>query len=243
MEIGQLAYHARPTLRGLAGAAAAVSLSIAAGAAAAGTADAALCADAARRAAAETGVPADLLRALLLVESGRSIGGALVGWPWAVNVGGRGSWHPDAASARRAIDAVPRDGAEHVDIGCFQLNRRWHGHHFPDTAAMLDPDGNARHAARFLLALRDEFGSWEAASGAYHSRDPARSAAYAARVAAHRAADDPQAQAPPPMRQDGRRGFPLLLAEAPAAGPSLFPAAAQDGAPIVRAARPLIGGG
>ena len=59
----------------------------------------------------------------------------------------------------------------------------WHGEAFASLRRMLDPDANARYAARFLRDLRAETGSWLAAAGLYHSRTPALSAAYRARVA------------------------------------------------------------
>jgi hypothetical protein len=209
--------------------------------------DGALCEAAARSAAAETGVPLDLLRAIMLVESGQVRGGRRQPWPWAVNVGGRGTWHPDAQAALRMIASVPAESAEHVDIGCFQLNRRWHGQHFVDAAAMLDPMANARHAARFLAMLHDEFGSWPAAAGAYHSRDPVRAAAYATRVAAYWPRPDAGTEAndlaaAPPAPSTGR-GYPLLVAGEPSTGPSLFPSSARDSEPLAGATRPLIGGG
>ena len=205
-----------------------------------------LCEAAAETAAAETGVPGDLLRAIMLVESGRIRNGIRQGWPWAVNVGGQGTWYPDAMSARQAIDAVPADGALHVDIGCFQLNRHWHGRHFADTRAMLDPAANARHAARFLAALHDEFGTWQAAAAAYHSRNPDRAAAYAARLAAYwpaaHAGDRPP-EGPREHEPEAGRGFPLLMSQSPANGASLFPVSARDAAPLRGAVAALIEGG
>jgi hypothetical protein len=205
--------------------------------------DSALCDHAARHAAEVIDVPPELLRAIMLAETGHVRDGKWQGWPWAVNVGGRGILHADAQAARRAIDAVPPGATENVDIGCFQLNRRWHGHHFPDTGTMLDPVANALHAARFLAALRDELGSWTAAAGAYHSRDPLRATAYAARVARHLPEGGAPDAPPPSSTRGASRGFALLQAEEPQSGPSLFPSTARGSVPIGPSARPLFGGG
>lgn len=200
-----------------------------------------LCAAAADLAAAATGVPRGVLQAVMLAESGRRGAASASGWPWAVNQAGAGTYHPDRRSALAAVNAALAAGARNIDLGCFQLNWRWHGAAFDGPEAMLDPVRNAAHAARFLRDLHAEFGDWHAATGAYHSRDPDRAARYAGRVAALMAAS-PEAHAAdpaPPQRQRPRGpGFPLL--QGTARGPSLF-AGGGDAQPLVAPARaPLL---
>lgn len=43
-------------------------------------------------------------------------------------------------------------GAGNLDIGCFQLNYRWHGAAFASLADMFDPDRNATYAADYLAS-------------------------------------------------------------------------------------------
>lgn len=147
----------------------------------------ALCEQAALRAASESGVPADVLLAIALVETGRSIDGRMRPWPWAANAEGRGYWftsHDDAAAfARQRLE----QGRPSFDLGCFQINWRWHGHQFDRPEALLDPLTAARYAAHFLSALHAELGDWEAAAGAYHSRTPYLAKRYRARFRQHRA--------------------------------------------------------
>ncbi len=166
-----------------------------------------LCEGAALRASAESGVPADVLMAIALVESGRAIDGRMRPWPWAANADGRGHWFASADEAARFARRQLARGQTSFDLGCFQINWRWHGQHFDRPEALLDPLVSARYAARFLLQLHDEFGSWEAAAGAYHSRSPHLAQAYRARFASHRArlahlapdaAPGPRAQRRPP---------------------------------------------
>lgn len=154
-----------------------------------------LCLEAARRAAAEAGVPADLMVAITLAETGRSRGGRMEPWPWTANLDGAGHWFDSRAALRAFVGRALAEGRTSLDIGCFQINWRWHGRHFATPDDLAEPLTAARHAARWLAALRAELGSWEAASGAYHSRRPERAARYAVRVAALRA--DPAAQAAP----------------------------------------------
>lgn len=143
-----------------------------------------LCDAAARAAARETGVPLALLQLLTRVETGRGTtsDGPIDPWPWTLNIGGDGSWHDSAeaalATARHGIAAGRRD----IDLGCFQINYRWHGDGFPSLEAMMDPQANALYAARFLRDLRDEFGDWRQAAGAFHSRTPEHADRYLARL-------------------------------------------------------------
>lgn len=148
---------------------------------------AALCEGAAATAARVAGVPADVLLALALTESGRRVGDRLRPWPWTVNVEGEGRWFATADAALRFVEARRDAGARSFDVGCFQINHRWHGPAFASLEAMLDPDANALYAARFLARMQALTGSWEEAAGAYHSRTPALAERYRARFAAIRA--------------------------------------------------------
>ena len=103
-------------------------------------------------------------------------------WPWTVNVAGTGRWFGSLEAALAHIAQAQADGHTSFDIGCFQLNHRWHGARFASVEAMFDPSGNARYAAQFLKALFAEFGTWDAAIGAYHSRTTGLADRYRARV-------------------------------------------------------------
>ncbi|WP_299838705.1 hypothetical protein [uncultured Paracoccus sp.] len=142
---------------------------------------AAICEGAARQAAAEYGVPADILGALTLTETGRRLDGHVRPWAWSVNAEGAGSWFDDPASALAFAEDRVALGRPNVDIGCFQINYRWHGANFPSVAAMFDPLTNARYAASFVLQLYQETGDWRAAAGAFHSRSPGNARKYLAR--------------------------------------------------------------
>ncbi|MFV0302834.1 MAG: hypothetical protein ACK5IP_18525 [Paracoccus sp. (in: a-proteobacteria)] len=145
------------------------------------TAPAAICEQAALRAGEEFGVPASILGALTLTETGRRLDGIVRPWAWSVNAEGAGSWFDDPASALAFAEERVAMGRPNVDIGCFQINYRWHGAEFPSVAAMFDPLENARYAAGFLRRLHDETGDWRAAAGAFHSRTPANAGKYLAR--------------------------------------------------------------
>lgn len=157
----------------------------------------ALCDAAAIAAAQEVGVPRDIMLTLTRVETGR--GGRAEApdpWPWTLNLAGRGAWYPDADAALAAATQAIAGGMRSLDIGCFQLNFRWHGGAFPNLAAMLSPAQNARHAAGFLRDLHDEFGDWTVAAGAFHSRSRNHADRYLRRFHAIRTALPPDLAVP-----------------------------------------------
>ncbi len=131
-----------------------------------------VCDQAARMASRSEGVPLDILRAISRVETGRAQDGRLEPWPWTINVEGQGYWFTSEVEAKTYVFQIFKAGKRSFDIGCFQINYRWHGKAFRSIDAMFDPQENAAYAARFLKDLYAELGSWPAAAGAYHSRTP-----------------------------------------------------------------------
>lgn len=133
-------------------------------------------------AASEANVPPALMKAITTVESGRGSNGRLTPWPWTLNFQGKGVWLATRDEAQDHIASVVDYGSRNIDIGCFQLNLRWHGQHFASASDMLEPSTNARYAAAFLRSLYREFGSWDAAAKAFHSRTPEYAEKYGERL-------------------------------------------------------------
>lgn len=169
----------------------------------------------AEEAARAEGIPAGLLAAISRVETGRSDGnGAVRAWPWTLNQGGQGSYLDSRAEAEAKLMAVVAGGVTNVDVGCMQLNWKWHAQAFTDASHMMDPYANTAYAARFLRALHDQLGDWDAATRAYHSMDPERGAAYQRKVATVLqggiALAEAGGAAPPPDTADPGREVGLL---------------------------------
>ena len=182
-----------------------------------------LCDRAAIGAAQRLGVPLDVLRAITRTETGRASGGALQPWPWTVNMEGRGVWFASRAEARIYVEAQVAGGARSFDIGCFQLNHRWHGAGFGSIDDMFDPVRNANYAAGFLKRLHGELGDWTAAAGAYHSRTPELARRYTARFERIRfGLNGPDASPAPPVITANAGPGPLIAAGRGALG-SLVP--------------------
>lgn len=131
-----------------------------------------MCDVVALQAARESGVPVSVMKAITRTETGRVKDGALSPWPWTVNMEGAGHWFDTRGEAEAYVEKHHAQGARSYDVGCFQINYRWHGHAFVSPMAMFDPLANARYAARFLSDLFAETGDWSSAAGAYHSRTP-----------------------------------------------------------------------
>jgi hypothetical protein len=142
---------------------------------------AAMCERAVLHGARVGGVPAEVLHAIALTETGRWSGGRLRPWPWAVNREGEGFWFGSRDEALAFAYESVAAGRHSFDMGCFQINYHWHGRGFPSLEAMADPEAGAVYAAQFLRDLYAEFGNWEAAAGAYHSRTPEFAQRYRAR--------------------------------------------------------------
>lgn len=129
------------------------------------------CRQAAAIAEVDASVPAGLLLAIGIVESGRTDPtGNRSPWPWTINARGVGRFFDTAEAAVHAVDDLRSNGVQSIDIGCFQINLFHHPGDFADLASGFDPLTNAQAAARFLTSLHEEFGAWEPAVAAYHSR-------------------------------------------------------------------------
>jgi hypothetical protein len=228
---------------------------------------AAICLSTADRAADRHGVPRAVMRALTRTETGRARDGALQPWAWTVNMEGAGRWFDSRAEALAYVRQEQARGARSFDVGCFQINHRWHGENFDDVEHMFDPDANADYAARFVADLYQETRDWARAAGYYHSRTPEFYTRYRDRFARILARGDAETgpvqvaaldAAPPPAAQPlpdraarrraadpDRRAAPLLvsLADAPPSTAGAVPIRVLRGGLGILggASRPIIG--
>ena len=131
-----------------------------------------------------TGIPAQLLAAIARVESGRMDERTreISAWPWAVMAEGKGRYLPSKAEAVNEVRRLQARGVRNIDVGCMQINLRYHGEAFQSLEEAFDPLTNVAYAAAFLNDLRQETRSWTKAVGHYHSRDRERSLRYRRKV-------------------------------------------------------------
>lgn len=132
-------------------------------------------------------LPAGLLNAVAMVESGRvdPRSGTVQPWPWTINVAGQGYFFPTKALAVATVADLQALGVQSIDVGCMQINLMYHPAAFRSLDQAFDPQANARYAARFLTLLYDHSGDWTQAVAAYHSQTPTLGASYRTRVLAH----------------------------------------------------------
>jgi len=127
-------------------------------------------------------LPEGLLMAVALTETGRRIGDTLTPWPWSINAAGEGAWLDDRVAALERVRDLQQSGIESIDVGCMQVNLKWHEAAFSSLEAAFDPGTNVAYAARHLKELRATSRDWLEAAGRYHSGDPTRARAYLARL-------------------------------------------------------------
>lgn len=218
---------------------------------------AAICEQAAVQAARATGVPISVLKAISLTETGRKSNGRFRPWPWTVNMEGKGFWFDSHAEALDYANKEFARGARSFDVGCFQINYKWHHQAFSSIDHMFEPLANALYAAEFLTSLYQQKGSWNAAAGAYHSLNPIYAKPYQARfetIRARFAAEDglplPEVSAQelaaatggvdPALRQEVIRinTFPLLRGGSQGLMGSLVPPDAAAGLSLLASSAP-----
>lgn len=143
-----------------------------------------ICQRATRYAEAASALPKDLLTAISHAESGQwdAQKQAIIAWPWTVTSGGKGRYFPDKQSAIAHVRNLQRKGVRNIDVGCLQVNLRYHPDAFPSLEAAFDPNTNARYAAQFLGKLQRSNKSWSQAIKRYHSAHPSRGDPYHERV-------------------------------------------------------------
>jgi soluble lytic murein transglycosylase-like protein len=124
-------------------------------------------------AAAKYDIPVGILYAVGLAETGRK--GSLQ--PYALNIQGRAVFPATATAALAEFERARRQGFDLIDLGCMQINYRYHSDAFASVAQMLDPARNVDYAARFLKRLKGKHDTWSMAVARYHAgpdNDPAQ---------------------------------------------------------------------
>ena len=133
-------------------------------------------------------IPTGLLHAISLAESGRWIKnpatdkGENIAWPWTVTTGGKGYFLPNRLDAIAFVKSLQADGVENIDVGCMQINLKYHPNAFGSIAQAFDSRKNAAYAAKFLSERKALSHSWMQAAGDYHSFTPELNKKYIKKV-------------------------------------------------------------
>lgn len=117
-------------------------------------------------------IPQNLLKAISLVESGKTVNKKAVAWPWTINVYGKGYVFSSKQEAIQAVKDLQKLGIKSIDVGCMQVNLKHHPNAFLNLEDAFDPQKNVNYAANFLTSLYNKSNDWLEAVGHYHSHTP-----------------------------------------------------------------------
>ena len=139
----------------------------------------------ARAAEGRPGLPDGILQSISTVEASRiQSDGSYRAWPWTLNDSGKGLFFDNREQVLDYLDTHMTNPDTSIDIGCMQINTKWHGSFFETLDEMLDPTSNVAYAAGFLTDLYYAHGSWNEAIRHYHSSDRQKNGPYLKRVLA-----------------------------------------------------------
>ncbi|MGR3807783.1 lytic transglycosylase [Pasteurella testudinis] len=121
--------------------------------------------------AAQQNVPAKMLFAISLNESGTKLASKKVlPWPWTLNVAGKSYFYPTREAACSALqDFVKRFPLKNIDVGLAQVNIGWNGKRFfSNHCDGFEPFENLRVASIILKTCYNTHKDWVNAAGCYH---------------------------------------------------------------------------
>jgi soluble lytic murein transglycosylase-like protein len=120
-----------------------------------------------------------------MVESGRldKKTGRKVAWPWTVHANGQGYYYNSKEEAVAKVYALQKQGINNIDVGCMQINLKYHGHAFNSVEDALDPEKNIAYSASFLRNLYARNGhDWQKTAMQYHSKNHQKGLTYKFRL-------------------------------------------------------------
>jgi hypothetical protein len=131
-----------------------------------------------------TEIPKGLLLGIGKTEAGRvSSSKELVVWPWTVNHAGKSLFFDNKKQMSNYVLKHFLKGDNNLDVGCMQINLKWHKQNFKKVSDMFSIEPNISYAASFLLQLKNKYNTWDEAIKHYHSSDPIKNKPYLKKVA------------------------------------------------------------
>ncbi|HRY01996.1 MAG TPA: transglycosylase SLT domain-containing protein [Beijerinckiaceae bacterium] len=117
------------------------------------------------RASRDFQIPLGVLYAVATTEASHN--GVLQ--PLALNVEGSPLFPPDLRSALEIVREALRSGVRLIDVGCMQINLKFHGDRFKSLEEMFDPRRNVDYGASYLRRLHRQEADWTRAVARYHA--------------------------------------------------------------------------
>ena len=122
-----------------------------------------------RQVAHQAHIPAELLYAVALTESGTQLTRDVHPWPWTLNVDGtsyRYATQHDACTALTQF--LHTRNPRRIDAGLGQINIGWNGDRFATPCDVLEPYRNLSITAELLYQHYQKQQNWLNAAGRYH---------------------------------------------------------------------------
>ena len=130
-----------------------------------------------------TDIPENLLFSVGKAEAGRILeNNKHVIWPWTVNHAGKSLFFDTKKQMKKYVLKNVEKKDFNLDVGCMQINLKWHKNNFKKISDMLAVEPNVSYAASFLLQLKNKHGSWDKAIKHYQSSDPKKNKPYLIKV-------------------------------------------------------------
>jgi len=130
----------------------------------------------------QTNIPKGLLLGIGKAEAIRKINNKYIIWPWTINHAGKSMFFDTKKQMRNYVSKNLKKNDFNIDVGCMQINIKWHKNNFKKIADMFEVSPNISYAASFLLQLQNKHGSWDKAIKHYHSSDPKKNIPYLIKV-------------------------------------------------------------
>ncbi len=130
----------------------------------------------------EYNLPSKLLTSIALVESGiKKNNQDFRSWPWTLNVSGKSIYFDNKEEILSYLK-INIKKKKSIDVGCMQINTKYHLKNFKDLNHIVEPEENVKYAAIFLSNLYKKYKSWNEAIARYHSSLPNKKQKYLKKV-------------------------------------------------------------
>ena len=130
----------------------------------------------------QTDIPKGLLLGIGKAEAIRKLNNKYIIWPWTINHAGKSLFFDTKKQMTNYVFKNLQKNDLNIDVGCMQINIKWHKNNFKKISDMFEIDPNISYAASFLKQLKNRHGSWDEAIKYYHSSDPKKSNPYLIKV-------------------------------------------------------------
>ena len=130
----------------------------------------------------QTDIPKGLLLGIGKAEAIRKFNNKYIIWPWTINHAGKSLFFDNKEQMKNYVFKNLKRKDFNIDVGCMQINIKWHKNNFKKISDMFEVNPNISYAASFLKQLKNKHGSWDKAIKHYHSSDPKKNNPYLIKV-------------------------------------------------------------